>query len=109
MMAGGQGAEMNPRGQDESGFRGSDEPTPPTGIPLGEWDSEITSPLSMDGRVVSAEDFGKPSPSVIGGQEPLREQSSGDAGDWPTLEYRSKNKPERGSGALDWLRRKRDQ
>jgi hypothetical protein len=79
----------------------SDTPTPPTGFPaLGE---EPTPPSGFS-SVVSPEDYGRPSPLVLGGPEPGEER--GDAGDWPTLEYRVREGQSRGR---DWLgRRRRD-
>lgn len=87
---------------------GSDAPTPPAGIPVGatpqagEADA-ATPPTGIPelSGVVMAEDFGRPGPTVLGGADPL--ESHEDAGDWPTLEYRSRTKPDdRG-----WLGRRR--
>ncbi|MEV0700375.1 hypothetical protein AB0I53_21025 [Saccharopolyspora sp. NPDC050389] len=77
-------------------FEGSDAPTPPSGIPVFEPGADTDTPptgITGLGDVISAEDVGTASPSVFGAPEP--EMSRGDAGDWPTLEYRSRNKPER--------------
>lgn len=94
----------------------SDAPTPPTGLPLGtsgaasgppeDDPDDATPPAGIGGlsEVVSAEDFGSAGPAVFGGADPVPQQGRGDAGDWPTLTYRSKGKSKRNRGALDWLR-----
>jgi hypothetical protein len=102
-----------------------DAPTPPAGIPIGGSDvpappphgsQDVTPPSGIpgivgadgvvEGGVVGSEDFGRAGPAVFGGEDPV--EAHDDAGDWPTLEYRSRNKPQRSSGTLDWLRRRRD-
>lgn len=90
---------------------GSDAPTPPVGIPavarpqVEEADA-ATPPTGMPelSGVVTAEDFGKPGPTVLGGPDPL--ESHEDAGDWPSLEYRRRARPS--GGGRDWLGRRRD-
>ena len=92
----------------------ADAPTPPTGLPLGTASSgppeddpdDATPPAGIGGlsEVVSSEDFGSAGPAVFGGADPVGQQGRGDAGQWPTLTYRSKGKSKRSRGALDWLR-----
>ncbi|GAA2782048.1 hypothetical protein [Saccharopolyspora taberi] len=83
----------------------SDAPTPPVGLPLGEIDAS-TPPSGLDSGLISAEDFGKAGPAVLGAPDDIERHD--DAGDWPTLEYRSRDRPERGrGGAMNWLRRRR--
>ena len=99
--------------------RPPEAPSPPTGIPLGPTasaagppdgdDDDDTPPAGIKGlsEVVSSEDFGSGGPTVFGGVDPVAEHRQRDAGDWPTLTYRSKNtdRSKRNSrGALDWLR-----
>ncbi|MEV0086950.1 hypothetical protein [Saccharopolyspora sp. NPDC050642] len=77
-------------------FDGSDAPTPPSGIPVFDAGADADTPpagFTSLGDVISAEDVGKAAPSVLGAPEP--NQAGGEAGDWPTLEYRSRNKLER--------------
>ncbi|MER7011281.1 hypothetical protein ABT324_07620 [Saccharopolyspora sp. NPDC000359] len=90
-------------------FGGSDAPTPPTGMPVIDPGADAETPPSGFtnlGDVISAEDVGSAAPSVLGAPEPT--PSSGEAGDWPKLEYRSRNKPERPkrSSPLDFFRKK---
>ncbi|KAA5831152.1 hypothetical protein ABT337_00065 [Saccharopolyspora hirsuta] len=90
-------------------FEGSDAPTPPTGMPVIDPGADAETPPSgftSLGDVISAEDVGSAAPSVFGAPEPA--QSQGDAGDWPKLEYRSRNKPERPKrpSPLDFFRKK---
>lgn len=101
---------MNADGQNDQGFRGSETPTPPAGVPMGSTD-EPTPPAGIEGLsgIVDPEDFGRPSPAVLGGESATGTEQ-GEAGEWPTLEYRSRNKPERSSSAgLDWLRGRRQE
>ncbi|MCI2420521.1 hypothetical protein MOQ72_24020 [Saccharopolyspora sp. K220] len=89
-------------------FEGSDAPTPPSGMPVIDPGSDADTPpagFTSLGDVISAEDVGTASPSVLGGPEP--ERSNDDAGEWPTLQYRSRDKPERPKRAnpLDFFRR----
>ncbi|MDA3624452.1 hypothetical protein [Saccharopolyspora oryzae] len=91
-------------------FEGSDAPTPPTGIPVIDPAADAETPASgfnSLGDVINAEDVGTAAPSVLGAPEPTR--APGEAGDWPTLEYRSRNKPERPkrSSPLDFFRREK--
>lgn len=97
---------MNAGGPDD-GFRGTDTPTPPTGVPDSA--DAPTPPTGFEAvsGVVGPEDFGRPSPAVLG-ETPPPESGGGDAGDWPTLEYRSRNRQEQRPGAFGWLRRTRD-
>lgn len=92
---------------------GSDEPTPPVGIPTGAAgpakaagdEDDATPPTGIPvSAVVTAEDYGRPAPAVLGGADPL--QSHDDAGEWPTLEYRSRAKAEQRAGRT-WLGRRR--
>ncbi len=109
---------------DPSGFGGSDTPTPPEGLPLGGLQAQAAGPLGYESgeaqedtetpaqgiegisEVVTAEDFGKAGPAVFGAEDPGGSRPDG-AGDWPSLEYRSRSKPERSGGSFDWLRRRR--
>lgn len=77
---------------------GPEELTPPAGI------DGLRGAADPDG-VVSGEDFGHAGPAVLGGADPVRYEPHSDAGDWPTLEYRSRSKPKRG-GAFGWIRRR---
>jgi hypothetical protein len=92
-------------------FEGSDAPTPPSGMPVLDSGADADTPptgFTSLGDVINAEDVGTVPPSVFGAPEPERLQ--GDAGDWPTLEYRSRNKPERAKrgNPLDFFRRDKD-
>ncbi len=61
-------------------------------------------------ELVQAEDFGRAGPAVLGGAPPGPGESSGDAGDWPTLQRRERQEPryeERSGGPLGWIRRRR--
>lgn len=94
----------------------SDDPTPPTGLPLGalaassgppdDDPDDATPPAGISGlsEVVGSEDFGSAGPAVFGGVDPVAQQGRGEAGEWPTLTYRSKGKSKRSKGTLDWLR-----
>lgn len=90
----------------------SDAQTPAIGIPVQQpppaGADDLTPPAGIEGLsdLVTAEDFGQAGPAVFGAEE-RPETGSGEAKDWPTLEYRSRNKPQR-SGGFDFLRRKRD-
>ncbi|MBB5155728.1 hypothetical protein [Saccharopolyspora phatthalungensis] len=89
-------------------FDGSDAPTPPSGMPALDPGADAeTTPAGFTSLrdLISAEDVGATPPSVFGAPEPERAQR--DAGDWPKLEYRSRNKPERPKRAnpLDLFRR----
>lgn len=60
--------------------------------------------LNSLGDVISAQDVGPATPSVIGEPEPERTRDAAD--DWPTLQYRSKQRPEKPRrGPLDFFRR----
>lgn len=92
-------------------FEGSDAPTPPSGMPVVDPGADAETPptgFTSLGDVISAEDVGTAPPSVFGAPEPARSQ--GDAGDWPKLEYRSRNKPERPkrNNPLNFFRRGKD-
>jgi hypothetical protein len=89
----------------------SDEPTPPAGIPMGgarparEPEGDDTPPTGIPvSGVVTAEDYGRSSPTVLGGVDPLEAEE--DAGEWPTLEYRSRVKAEQ-RASRSWLGRRR--
>ncbi|MGP4018094.1 hypothetical protein [Saccharopolyspora sp. 5N708] len=89
-------------------FEGSDAPTPPSGMPVIDPGSDSETPpagFSSLGDVISAEDVGSAPPSVFGAPEP--ERSPDNAGEWPTLQYRSRDKPERArrNNPLDFFRR----
>lgn len=94
-------------GESDADFRRTDTPTPPTGVP--DVSDAPTPPSGFEAvsGVVSPEDFGKPSPAVLG-EAPPEEPGGGDAGEWPTLEYRSRNKSDQRPGAFRWLRGQRD-
>ncbi len=112
----GWGGRVVGRDPDPAPDEPSDAPTPPTGLPLGSLvassgppeddPDDATPPAGIAGLsgVVSSEDFGSAGPAVFGGVDPVAEQGRGDAGEWPTLTYRSKGKSKRSRGALDWLR-----
>ncbi|MFB9569528.1 hypothetical protein [Saccharopolyspora hordei] len=87
-------------------FGGSDAPTPPTGMQAIDPEDVDASQFSSLGDLINAEDVGPAAPSVLGAPEPSSPE--GDAGDWPKLEYRSRNKPERPkrSNPLNLFRRK---
>ncbi|MER7082816.1 hypothetical protein SAMN02982929_03004 [Saccharopolyspora kobensis] len=90
-------------------FEGSDAPTPPNGMPVIDPGADAETPphgFNSLGDVISAEDVGSAAPSVFGAPEPA--QPRGEAQDWPKLEYRSRNKPERSKrpSPLDFFRRK---
>jgi hypothetical protein len=103
---------------DPRGFPSDDVPTPPRGFevhtgqfgtPAPEGAEDETPPAGISGLVgadgiVSEQDFGASGPAVLGGADPV--QPGKDAGEWPTLEYRSRAKQR--SGTFDWLRRRRD-
>ncbi|GGI75346.1 hypothetical protein GCM10011581_10490 [Saccharopolyspora subtropica] len=77
-------------------FEGSEAPTPPTGMPViqpGADDATPAEGFTSLRDVINAEDIGSASPAVFGAPEP--EPAPGEAGDWPKLEYRSRNRPER--------------
>ncbi|GAA4830085.1 hypothetical protein [Saccharopolyspora rosea] len=77
-----------------------DAPTPPTGIPVQGPGEEGEQNLA---DVIRGEDVGPGSPAVLG--EP-QERAGDGPGEWPTLRYRSRDKPERPRrSALDWFRR----
>jgi hypothetical protein len=91
----------------------SDAPTPPAGIPMDaagparepESEDDATPPTGIPvSGVVTAQDYGRPSPTVLGGVDPM--ESHEDAGEWPTLEYRSRAKAEQRS-SRNWLGRRR--
>ncbi len=92
--------------------------TPPTGIPA------VVGPDGVVGAetVVEEADFGQAAPAVLGAPDPAATDpavtgaadndpadsaSHDEAGDWPKLEYRSRGRS-RSSGALGWIRRRRD-
>ena len=85
----------------------SDAPTPPAGLPLGRPDDTDTPPSGFDGSaLITPDDFGRAGPAVLGAPDDV--DRNDDAGDWPTLQYRSRNRPERSAGgAMDWFRRRR--
>ncbi|WP_433869610.1 hypothetical protein [Saccharopolyspora sp. CA-218241] len=74
-----------------------DVPTPPTGLPVVDEDGRSLADL------IRAEDIGSAAPAVFG--EPAAGGADAPAGDWPELEYRSKEQPAR-RGPLDWIRRR---
>lgn len=89
-------------------FHGSDTPTPPRGMPVVDPQADLDTPpegLNSLGDVISAQDVGPATPSVIGEPEP--ERARDDAGDWPTLQYRSKDRADkpRRTNPLDFFRR----
>ncbi|TDC94699.1 hypothetical protein E1161_06445 [Saccharopolyspora aridisoli] len=88
-------------------FQGSDTPTPPRGMPVIDPQADLDTPpegLNSLGEVISAQDVGPATPSVIGEPEP--ELPKNDARDWPTLQYRSKQRPEKSRrNPLDFFRR----
>lgn len=89
-----------------------DTPTPVTGIPAQPQAAtdDMTPPTGIEGLAgaVTAEDFGQAGPAVFGA-EPQEPRGEADADDWPKLEYRSRNKPERRRGGMfDTLRGRND-
>ena len=96
-------------GGEHDGLRPDDTPTPVTGIPVQQpaGMDDMTPPAGMDGltEVVTAEDFGHAGPAVFGAESHETPQDRA-ADDWPKLEYRSRNKPERRGGMFDALRRR---
>ncbi|MDI2028335.1 hypothetical protein QFW96_06925 [Saccharopolyspora sp. TS4A08] len=88
-------------------FQGSDAPTPPRGMPVIDPQADLDTPpegLHSLGDVISAQDVGPATPSVIGEPEPERPRD--DAGDWPTLQYRRRQRDEKPRrNPLDFFRR----
>ncbi|CAM05006.1 hypothetical protein A8924_6164 [Saccharopolyspora erythraea NRRL 2338] len=86
----------------------ADAPTPPVGLPLGAGagrvdDDASTPPSGIDlSGVITADDYGRAGPAVFGAPEHV--ERNDDAGDWPKLEYRSRNRPQRPGGG--WFRRR---
>lgn len=95
-----------PRGHHDAGW---DTPTPPAGLPVsvaGENDPTPPTGIPKLSEVVTAEDYGRPAPMVLGGTEAM--ESHDDAGEWPTLEYRSRARAQQRPTGRDWLGRRRD-
>lgn len=85
-----------------------DAPTPPRGLALPQLDpAEETPPQGIGlADLVRSEDVGSGGPAVLGGDDPVQSETGGDAGEWPTLEYRSRReREERPRGRFGWSRR----
>src|SRR5699024_7655945 len=106
----------NPGAGGSQNFPGSDVPTPPSGFPMPVVPEPAAEPVpgadvptppegfTSLADVIGAEDVGSAAPAVFG-DPGTGERGGGDAQDWPTLQYRSRDRSgQQRRGTLGWLR-----